>query len=451
MILCRRALLASVPAICLPQWLAAAASPHRFDITRYGARGDGRFLNTVAIQRAIDACAAEGGGTVVVPAGAFVSGSIVLKPGVSLELRANAVLKGSTNLADYPVVMRRFVEAHLEPLRMALINARGNHGLRISGPGMLDGSGDPFWRIAFNTPKESLQDVPVQYHFPQLCFIQDCDDVMITGVTFRDPAFWNLHLYRCRRAIVEDCRFIVPHKIRAPCSDGTDVDSCQDVVIRRCHYSVDDDCIALKGTQGSGAAAYAEAPPVERITIQDCVFEKGLGAVTYGSNATIVSDVRVENCISHADMPFIRFKIRPDTPGQVYEKLHVRGVRFTPAAEKRWHGDEVFYGARASYKVPADDPEVGLIVNARLTHGTKVPAQQPGAIIRKVLIEDVTGTTKGFGSISGNATTVVEDFTLRNIDVRLLDPDRTSLIARGARSLVLENVRVNGTPARVVS
>lgn len=450
----RRKLIAGMPLALAARATPALARQRVVDIRRHGAIGDGRTLNTRAIQQAIDTLANAGGGMIRVPPGVFVTGSIWLKPGVDLELQRGATLRGSTDLADYPLVMRRFVEAFMEPLRLGLVNAHRNHGLRILGPGTIDGAGDPFWRMFFRTPEESLEGNKVAYHFPQLCSIEDCDDVLVSGVTFKDAAFWNLHMYRCRRSVVEDCRFEVPHIIRAPSSDAIDLDSCQDIVVRRCRFSVDDDCIALKGTQGPGAAAYGEAPPTERIHIHDCVFEHGLGCVTYGSNATVVRDVRVERITNVGDMPTIRFKVRPDTPGQVYEKLRVKGVRLAQAPTPygpQWHNGEVFH----DYGKPnwsEGDPAVGLIVNARLTHGTRVEPKMPGAIIRDVVIEDVTGTTRRFGNISGNPTTRITDFLLKDIDVRLTDAgDRRKLIAKGATNIRFDNVRVNGAPGRIVS
>jgi alpha-L-rhamnosidase len=444
------------PALALLTVSAAPALARKrlVDIRSHGAVGDGRTVNTRAIQKAIDACARAGGGMITVPAGVFVSGSIVLKPGVGLELQRNAVLKGSSNLDDYPLVLRRFCEAYPEAVRMALVTSVGNHGLRIVGPGTLDGHGDPFWRRFFDMPEEYVGKTKVVYGFPQIAFIQDCNDVLISGVTFKDAAFWNLHMYRCRNSVVEDCSFEVPHEIRAPSSDAIDIDSCQDIVVRRCRFSVDDDCIALKGTQGPGAAAYAEAPPVERIHIHDCVFVHGLGCVTYGSNATVVRDVRVERITNVGDIPTIRFKVRPDTPGQVYEKLRVKGIRLAEAPTPygpRWHNGEVFHG----YGKPnwsESDAAVGLIVNARLVHGTKVEPRMPGAIIRDVVIEDVKGTTRRFGNISGNATSAISNFLLKDIDVRLTDAgDRQKLIARDTRDIRFENVRVNGAPGQIIS
>lgn len=452
----RRELIIRAPALAL---LALAISPafarqRVVDIRGHGAVGDGSTLNTRAIQKAIDSCAADGGGMISVPPGVFVTGSIWLKPGVGLEVRKGATLRGSTDLADYPLVMRRFVEAYPEPLRLGLINAHGNHGLRIIGPGTIDGAGDTFWRMFFKAPEESVAGNKVVYHFPQLCSIEDCDGVLVSGVKFKDAAFWNLHMYRCRRSVIEDCSFEVPHIIRAPSSDAIDLDSCQDIVVRRCRFSVDDDCIALKGTQGPGAAAYGEAPAVERIYIHDCVFEHGLGCVTYGSNATVVRDVRVERITNLGDIPTIRFKVRPDTPGQVYEKLRVKGVRLAEAPTPYgpdWHNREVFYG----YGKPnwsENDAAVGLIVNARLVHGTKAEPKMPGAIIRDVVIEDVKGTSRRFGNISGNATTAISDFLLKDIDVRLTDAgERQKLIARDTSKIRFDNVRVNGAPGQIIT
>jgi len=266
-------------------------------------------------------------------------------------------------------------------------------------------------------------------------------------VTFKNSGFWNLHLYRCHGARAEDCRFVVPHVLWAPSSDGIDVDSCHDVTIRRCHFSVDDDCIALKGTQGPNAATDSANPPTEHILIQDCTFEKGHGCVNFGSNATIVRDIRVEHCRNLGDMAIIRFKVRTDTPGQVFEHIHVEAIEISATTDKIWHNGEVFIGHP---EMTAKPPARGLIVEAMLWRWSpKVPTQNAGAIIRNMTVEDVRGTTKGFGNISCNAMTSVSDITFRNINIRLLDPSSAHLIAKGVKGLKLENVRANGAPAVV--
>jgi alpha-L-rhamnosidase len=251
--------------------------------------------------------------------------------------------------------------------------------------------------------------------------------------------------------LVEDCRFEVPHKVRAPSSDGTDLDSCQDVTIRRCFYSVDDDCIVFKGTQGARALEFTEAPPVERVHIHDCVFDAGLGAIVFGTNATVVRDIRVENCDCSGDQPAVRLKLRPDTPGQHYERIHVRGLRLHERPPGIWHGGEIFYGAPPPLGPDqGGGPVDGVIVVVSPDHGPDMPPRLPGDIVRDLTIEKVTGTTRGFGDISAHPAIAVSNVTLRDIDVRLTDPELAPLIAKGVRNLKLENVRVNGAPPEVV-
>ena len=127
-----------------------------------GAVGDGRTLATTNLQSGIDQLAAQGGGTLVIPRGAFLSGAIFLKPGVALHLEPGAVLKASTDRQDYPRMKTR-VEGHFQDWLPALINADHVDHLRISGPGTLDGMGAPFWgefcaRIKAN-PKTANLDV----------------------------------------------------------------------------------------------------------------------------------------------------------------------------------------------------------------------------------------------------------------------------------------------------
>src|SRR5438067_1134778 len=209
----------------------SGAEPKRFDISEHGAVGDGKTLNTKAIQSAIDQCAGSGGGTLVVPKGEFLSGALFLKPGVNVELLEGAVLKGSTNIEDYPKANTR-IEGHFEPWRAALLNADKADHLRITGPGTLDGSGAPFWQEFYRRRKEDSKTTNLNVERPRLAFIQNSEDVQVSGVTFKDSGFWNLHLYRCHNVVVENCRFQAPHGAvpdHASSSDGIHADSLQDV------------------------------------------------------------------------------------------------------------------------------------------------------------------------------------------------------------------------------
>ncbi len=186
---------------CSSAW-AAEPLPAGVSITRFGAVGDGRTLNTRSIQAGIDNLAISGGGTLLIPEGTFLSGAIFLKPGVNLHIEKGAVLKGSTNVLDYPKANTR-IEGHSEPFLPALVNAdRVNH-LMITGEGTLDGSGPPFWASFWKRRKENPRCTNLEVERPRLVFLQDCQDVQISGITLKDSGFWNLHLYRCRDAVLE--------------------------------------------------------------------------------------------------------------------------------------------------------------------------------------------------------------------------------------------------------
>ena len=224
------------------------------------------------------------------------------------------------------------------------------------------------------------------------------------------------------------------------------------------------DVVAVTGWLGWSAAghavlsrgfrsprAFVEAPPVERVHVHDCTFEAGLGAIVFGTNATTVRDIRVENCDCSGDQPLVRFKLRPDTPGQLYERIRVKGVRLRKRPQGIWHGGEIFYGAPSPLGPDqGDGPVEGLIVTVEPDHGIDVPPSPPAHVIRDLAIDDVTGTTRGFGDLRTTKHIKVSNVTLRRIDVTVTDRDRAALLAKGVRSIRVSDVRVNGQPLSVI-
>jgi polygalacturonase len=394
------------------------ASARRASVADFGAVGDGKTLNTARIQSAVDQLASKGGGTLVIPRGVFLSGAIFLKPGVNLHLDVGAVLKGSTDRKDYPK-MRTRIEGHFEEWLPALVNADRADHLRITGPGTLDGNGAPFWEEFWARRKENPAITNLAVERPRLVLIQNSEDVRISGVTFKDSGFWNLHLYRCRNVLVENVRFEVPDGVRAPSTDGTDIDSSQHVTIRGCTYRVDDDCIALKGSKGPLALEDKDSPPVEHIRVENCTFERGHGVVTFGSEATVVRDVVVEKSRVVGPINLVRLKLRPDTP-QRYEDIHYRDITLDSAAGtilqvQPW---------RQFFDLKGQPP--------------------PKSVVRNVTLSNVRGSYGSFGTLQGNpGQTEIGDVTLENIDVRLKNEE---LKAVDVKNLKIERVTVNGKP-----
>lgn len=397
----------------------AGAAPAAYPITDFGAVAGGEVLNTAAIQSAIDAAAAKGGGTVVIPAGVFRSGSIFLKQGVALHLAAGAVLKGSENIADYPKLLTR-IEGHFEPWRMALVNAAGITGLRLSGPGKLDGSGPVYWRAFWQRRKENPRCTNLEVERPRLMFIDRCSDVRIENLALEDSGFWNLHLYRCRDVLIEGVRITIPSStadLRGPSTDGIDVDSSQRVTIRRCYISTHDDNIALKGSKGPLAGQDQDSPPVEDILVEDCEVGDGNGLITCGSEATLVRNVTVRNCVMSGRATMLTLKLRPDTP-QHYENITMDGIRLAG-------------GGRL------------LNVAPWMQFFDLKGLPPPSRRVNNITLRNISGSYRTLGVLGGNAGDVLRDISLENVDVQLADEN---FRLGPVENLVLKNVTVNGRP-----
>lgn len=189
--------------------MACAQEAKRFPVSEFGAVADGKTVNTVAIQKAIDQAAASGGGVVEIPTGTWRSGSIFLKPGVDLHLAEGAVLLGSTEIEDYPKRETR-IEGHFEPWRLALVNAQGMDRARISCKGVLDGNGITFWAKFWQRRRENPKCTNLEVERPRLMFIDRCKDVRIEGISPRYSGFWNLHLYRCSDVLIQGLTITAP-------------------------------------------------------------------------------------------------------------------------------------------------------------------------------------------------------------------------------------------------
>ena len=232
-------------------------------------------------------------------------------------------------MANFPVQRTR-IEGHFEEkFNPALINAKNCDGLHISGEGTLDGAGRPIWDLFWKLRAAA----PNPGNFPnvgvpraRLALIESSRGVTVEGVTFKDSQFWNLHLYKCDGVLVRQARFEVPDDYKqAPSTDGIDLDSCRNVTVDGCYFSVTDDCIAAKGSKGPHALEDQDSPPVEHIRVRNCVYKRGSGVLTLGSEATLVRDVIVERCRVIGNVTVAVLKLRSDTP-QHYEDIHYRDI-----------------------------------------------------------------------------------------------------------------------------
>lgn len=266
-----------------------------YDITSFGAVAGLEALQTAAIQSAIDACAAAGGGTVLVPPGVYRTGTIRLRSNITLKLENGAVLRGPDSIDDY---LKYPFAWELYAYTVSLIYAVDEHNIRICGEGVIDFNG-----IAFaNTDKLCIDEnmpqalhVDAHYEMPprdrrpnRLVFFLACEDVEISGVMFADSPTWTLVFHRCTFLRLHD--FHVKNNLRIPNSDGIHCCGCKDVIVSGCFFNCGDDCIAITSISDESAVS-------ERIVIADCIFQSVSAALRIGFQAGKVRDVWVRNCI----------------------------------------------------------------------------------------------------------------------------------------------------------
>lgn len=293
---------------CTANVLASAAGVQM--VTAHGAVGDGRTLNTRAFAAAVAACVKAGGGTVLVPPGRYLTGSIRLESNLTLHLEAGAELLYSGNPEDSPLVRSRWEGTNVYT-HAPLIYAAGAENITITGRGTINGQGELWWwrsgatdpsrreeaaamRDAWRALYERIEageavtpedfTVAAGHLRPSLVVPYACRNVRIEGVTITNSPMWLLHPIYCEDVVITGVRFIS----HGPNGDGLDVDSCRNVRVSDCSFDTNDDCIAIKSGRNSDGRRTAR--PSEYITITNCVMNRGHGAVAIGSETS--GDVR---------------------------------------------------------------------------------------------------------------------------------------------------------------
>jgi polygalacturonase len=312
---------------------AANKPAKRYVISDYGAVNDGKTINTLAIQSAIDKCSSEGGGVLVVPKGTFLTGAIFLKKGVNLFIEKEGVLKGSTRQSDYPQINTRW-EGIERVWTSALVNAEGITNIEINGEGVIDGSGAEWPKFVRQNPqqlsqasRDSLSKIP-RLGRPRLVCFKDCSKVHIANIRLLNQAVWCIHILYCKDVKIENVNITADHTI--PSSDGMDIDSSNGVLITGCSIDVNDDCISIKS--GKDADGVRVNRPSENIIVEKCHFGYGHGGVAMGSETSGgIHNVEIRNCtVDAGNWAPIRFKTQPGRTN-VVENITFRDIKMKDA------------------------------------------------------------------------------------------------------------------------
>ncbi len=387
--------------------------PNRdFEITRYGAVGDGVKDSTEAIRAAIAAANKAGGGRVVVPPGRFLTGAIHLKSNVNLHVAAGATLLFDRDPRKYlPVVFTRW--EGMECMNYSpLIYAFEQENIAVSGAGTLDGqAGQQHWwpwkgrRRPASAAGGSTQDkarnllvrmteegVPPEKRvfgdggFLRPNFIQPyrSKNVLIEGVEILNSPMWEIHPCLCRNVTVRGVR-ISSH---GPNNDGCNPESSVDVLIKDCVFDTGDDCIAIKSGRNNDGRRVGMA--VENIVIQGCQMKDGHGGVTIGSEISgSARNIFAEDC--RMDSPRLDRALRLKTNsvrGGVIENIYMRNVTVGQVADAIVHVDFHYEeGNTGKFKPTVRNIEVRRVTSKKSNYALYLRGY-PESPIENIRLED---------------------------------------------------------------
>jgi exo-poly-alpha-galacturonosidase len=280
-----------------------------FNVLDYGAVADDQTLNTIAIQKAIDACSK--GGTVYIPKGKFLSGALFLKSDMTLHIAKYGVLKGSKDTKDYlPFILNRFEGWEMETFA-SLINAgkldrSGKYhvsNLSIMGEGTISGGGSPLGSAMIKANGIRSRG--------RLICIMNGQNINMQGLNIENAPCWTIHYIYSDKVTLHDLNIVST----ARNGDGIDPDSSTDSYIFNCDFSTGDDCIAIKS--GKNPEGYFVGKPTRNIRITDCNFIKGHSLAIGSEMSGGVSDVFIQDCKIGNLLHGLQIKATKDRGGYV--------------------------------------------------------------------------------------------------------------------------------------
>ena len=368
----------------------AMASGKVCDVKNYGARGDGTTKDTVAIQKAIDDCSAgEGGGTVVLPAGTYLSAPIKLKSNMTLMLQKDATLLGSPDHQDYPII-----EEFRQPGHEALVSATNAQNVSITGEGVIDGNGESWWQAMRGAAPSTVAGSGIaggKAARPRLVVFDHCRHVSITGVTVKNSPFWQIVPYYSDDIVMRNIKVLAPYP--SPNTDAIDPFSSSNIVIDHVFVDTGDDAVAIKSGQANSPGG---DQPSKNITITDCTFDHGHGLSIGSEIAGGVQNIRVERVRFNGTDNGIRIKAARD-----------RGADVSDVVFDGLTMDKVKYPIMITEYYPRAGT-LAVVPAMPVTHLTPK--------FHDITIENVTATNSGnSSSIVGLPESPVLNLTLKNI------------------------------------
>ena len=431
----------------MPEVSAPVIPAYTVNLKKFGAVGDGVTLNTKAFEKAIAALSKKGGGHLVVPAGVWLTGPIVLKSNIDLHLEVGAVIQFSGDEALYPVIKTSFEGLDTRRCQSPL-SANGAENISITGKGVIDGNGqfwrpvkkgkmtDGQWKEVLSRPggveskkgywvpnqayadaeKSANMNVPKattdeewnrikRFLRPVMVSLVNCKNVLLQGVIFQNSPAWNLHPLMCENIILDDV--LARNPFYAQNGDALDLESCKNALIVNSKFDAGDDGICIKS--GKDKDGRLRGRPCENVVVDGCTVFAGHGGFVVGSEMSGgVKNILVENCQFLGTDVGLRFKSTRGRGG-IVENIFIDNISMTDIKTDAITFN-MYYGGKSVAEMLADGDNPDNV--------TKQPVTEETPIFRNIDIKNIVCNGAGRAmEFNGLPEMPINGIRLQNINI----------------------------------
>ena len=452
----------------MPEMAAPQIPDRQVNLKDFGAVGDGVTLNTDAFEKAIADLSEKGGGRLVVPAGVWFTGPIVLQSHIDLHLEMGAVIQFSGDEALYPVIETSFEGLDTRRCQSPL-SANGCEHIAITGKGVIDGNGQ-FWRPVkkgkmtegqwkavlarpggveakegywvpnqayadaeknanMNVPKAQTEEewnAIKRFLRPVMVSLVNCKHVLLQGVIFQNSPAWNIHPLMCENIIIDNV--LARNPAYAQNGDALDLESCKNALIVNSKFDAGDDGICIKS--GKDKDGRKRGRPCENVVVDGCTVFAGHGGFVVGSEMSGgVRNIMVENCQFLGTDVGLRFKSTRGRGG-IVENIYINKVSMTDIKTDAITFN-MYYGGKSVAEMLADGDNPD--------NTTKVPVSEETPIFRNIDIQNIVCNGAGRAmEFNGLPEMPIDGINLQNINIQA----KKDAVFTNCQNIKKENVNI---------
>lgn len=434
----------------------AAVAEKVFSVADYGVKGDGKTLDTSAIQKTIDAAAAVGGGIVTFPQGTYLCGAIFMKSNTELRIDKGVVIQAIQDDSKYPEMPTRIAGVEMT-WPAALINVYEQENVRITGKGVIDGNGSYWWYKFWG--KDRKGGMLKEYRRRGLRWAADYDckrvrpvvvwkskNVLLKDFTVKRSGFWTISVVYSDRVYIDG--LIIRNNIggHGPSSDGVNTDSSSNVLVENCDIDCNDDNLCLKS--GKDADGLRVNRPAENIVYRNCITQRGHGVFTLGSETSGgMRNIEVYGLKANGTSVGIRFK-SAKVRGGVVENVYFHDIEMDRVGTA-FQFNMNWYPQYSYPKIPDDIPQEEIKDHWHIMTRPVMPPERGIPEFRNLRFANITvkNSTLAF-DVNAYPEKPIHDLTWKNISIEA----KTAGAIRHAKDWKMENVKMkamDGKPLKL--